>query len=174
MKKRIRRGDPQKQTYWEEVVRRWREGGQSVRAFCRAEGVRESAFYFWRRELARRGHRDAAGDGSRPEVRPGDASLAVVQAGFAAARSRRLRFCPCMWWNPQRRRQQPRGVEIVLAARPHGAGAAGLRPADAGRRAGRAGGAAVLSLSELVRIYVCLAPTDMRKSFDSLAAVVRD
>jgi transposase len=32
----------------------------------------------------------------------------------------------------------------------------------------------VLSLSELVRIYVCLAPTDMRKSFDSLAALVRE
>ncbi len=32
----------------------------------------------------------------------------------------------------------------------------------------------MLSLSELVRIYVCLAPTDMRKSFDSLAAVVRE
>ena len=32
----------------------------------------------------------------------------------------------------------------------------------------------MLSLSELVRIYVCLAPTDMRKSFDSLAALVQD
>lgn len=32
----------------------------------------------------------------------------------------------------------------------------------------------MLSLSELVRIYVCLAPTDMRKSFDTLAAVVRE
>jgi transposase len=32
----------------------------------------------------------------------------------------------------------------------------------------------VLNLSELVRIYVCLAPTDMRKSFDSLAALTRD
>ena len=32
----------------------------------------------------------------------------------------------------------------------------------------------MLSLSELVRIYVCLAPTDMRKSFDSLAALVRE
>jgi transposase len=32
----------------------------------------------------------------------------------------------------------------------------------------------VLSLSELVRIYVCLTPTDMRKSFDTLAAVVRE
>ena len=53
MKKRIRRGDSQKLRYWEEVMRRWREGGQSVRAFCRAEGLRESAFYFWRRELTR-------------------------------------------------------------------------------------------------------------------------
>jgi transposase len=32
----------------------------------------------------------------------------------------------------------------------------------------------MLSLSELVRIYVCLGPTDMRKSFDSLAALVRE
>lgn len=32
----------------------------------------------------------------------------------------------------------------------------------------------MLNLSELVRIYVCLAPTDMRKSFDTLAALVRE
>ena len=32
----------------------------------------------------------------------------------------------------------------------------------------------MLNLSELVRIYVCLTPTDMRKSFDSLAAAVRE
>jgi len=32
----------------------------------------------------------------------------------------------------------------------------------------------VLNLSVLVRIYVCLAPTDMRKSFDSLIALVRE
>jgi transposase-like protein len=80
MKKRIRRGNPQKQRHWEEVVRRWREGGQSVRAFCRDEGLRESAFYFWRRELARRGQHTCKPDtswrlpgavnGSRPQARP--------------------------------------------------------------------------------------------------------
>ena len=32
----------------------------------------------------------------------------------------------------------------------------------------------MLNLSELVRIYVCLTPTGMRKSFDSLVAVVRE
>jgi len=69
MKKRRRRCDPEKQRHWEEVLRRWRESGQSVRAFCRAEGLREWACYFWRRELARRGDRDAAGDDLRPRVR---------------------------------------------------------------------------------------------------------
>lgn len=70
MKKRSRRCDPQRQSYWEGVVRRWREGGQAVRVFCRTEGVRESAFYFWRQELARRGHRVDAASGSRPEDHP--------------------------------------------------------------------------------------------------------
>jgi transposase len=32
----------------------------------------------------------------------------------------------------------------------------------------------MLNLSELVRIYVCTQPTDMRKGFDSLAAAVRE
>jgi transposase len=32
----------------------------------------------------------------------------------------------------------------------------------------------MLSLPELARIYVCAQPTDMRKGFDTLAAVVRD
>lgn len=57
MRKRISGGEAQKRRYWQDVVGRWRESGQSVRAFCRAEGLREWTFYFWRRELARRGHR---------------------------------------------------------------------------------------------------------------------
>ncbi len=74
MKKRTRRGDPQRQRYWEEVVRRWREGGQSVAAFCRAEGLPASAFYCWRRKLARRDYRVGerapdAGNGARPQAR---------------------------------------------------------------------------------------------------------
>jgi hypothetical protein len=51
MKQQMRRGDPQRQRYWEEVVRRWRESGQSVRDFCGAEGLRESAFHYWRTRL---------------------------------------------------------------------------------------------------------------------------
>ena len=70
MARQIRRGDPRRQNYWEEVVRRWKEGGRSVREFCHAEGMRESAFYFWRRKL-KSGSRPSAtvGQSSRPASR---------------------------------------------------------------------------------------------------------
>ena len=41
MKKQNRRCDPQKQAYWEDVLRRWRTSGQTVREFCRNAGVPE-------------------------------------------------------------------------------------------------------------------------------------
>jgi len=76
MEKRIRRCDPQKQRYWEDVVRRWRNGGQTVRAFCLAEGLHESAFYFWRRELAQR-KKPAVKKGGAVSKKPGPSFLPV-------------------------------------------------------------------------------------------------
>ena len=67
MKKCTGQRDPQRQGHWEEVMRRWQEGGRSVKDFCRDEGVRESAFYFWRRELARRSQQSVKG--ARPKAR---------------------------------------------------------------------------------------------------------
>src|SRR3954471_4883239 len=43
-----------RESYWRSVVARWKRSGLSVRAFCRAEGVNEPKFYWWRRELLRR------------------------------------------------------------------------------------------------------------------------
>lgn len=61
-KTRSRRSGPERERYWREVVRGQVESGQSVRAYCRDAGVKESAFYWWRRELARRsGARQAGG-----------------------------------------------------------------------------------------------------------------
>lgn len=73
MRKPISGGDSQRQSYWADVVRRWREAGQSVRAFCRAEGLAESAFYFWRRELEHRSDavsRQSASAASGPSFLP--------------------------------------------------------------------------------------------------------
>jgi transposase-like protein len=39
---------------WRRRVRERQTSGLSVRAFCAREGLAESAFYFWRRELDRR------------------------------------------------------------------------------------------------------------------------
>jgi len=50
----VRRRDPQLEQLWRRRLARWRAGGQSVRDFCAAEGIPESAWYFWRRELQRR------------------------------------------------------------------------------------------------------------------------
>jgi len=122
MKKRIRRGDPRRQSHWEEVMRRWREGGQSVRAFCRAEELRESAFYFWRRKLARGSRRTGkrspdAVDGSQFQSRPAapmSRSSTRVSPRHGAAPS----FLPVHVVGPASRcpgaAEADRGVEIIL------------------------------------------------------------
>ena len=46
--------DLQKETAWRRRLSRQAESGQSVRAWCRAHRVTETAFYWWRRELVRR------------------------------------------------------------------------------------------------------------------------
>lgn len=68
-KTRLRRTDPEKERYWRGVVQGQRGSGQSVREYCRQAGVKESAFYWWRKELARRTEtrkaaRSSAADGS--------------------------------------------------------------------------------------------------------------
>ena len=112
MKNRIRRGDPQRRRHWEEVMRRWREGGQTVRAFCHAENLRESAFYFWRRGLTRRGRRApklaAAIANDTPSFLPVHVVAPTPDAAGASP-----------------------GRGDHFGTRPHGAGAGGLRPADA-------------------------------------------
>ena len=50
------------------VLARWRQSGLSVRAFCRAEGVNEPMFYWWRREL-QRARSGEARVSSRPRAR---------------------------------------------------------------------------------------------------------
>ena len=49
-----RRRDLQKEAFWREAVSRQRHSGLGVRAFCEGEGLKATAFYFWRREIGRR------------------------------------------------------------------------------------------------------------------------
>ncbi|MCY2950574.1 MAG: transposase [Planctomycetota bacterium] len=52
--------DKSKEAFWRRAVRRQGQSDLTVRAFCREHALRETAFYFWRRELARREVADAA------------------------------------------------------------------------------------------------------------------
>jgi hypothetical protein len=60
--------DLQKEAAWRRRLSRHAESGQSVRAWCGKHRVTETAFYWWRKELARRdaerlpsGQRDTKG-----------------------------------------------------------------------------------------------------------------
>ena len=59
-----RRPDLQKEAFWREAVSRQRHSGLGVRAFCEGEGLKATAFYFWRREIGRRDARTG-----RPGIR---------------------------------------------------------------------------------------------------------
>jgi transposase-like protein len=56
-----RRGrDPNKESFWRELLSRQSRSGLTVRAFCDREALRETAFYFWRKEIQRRDGRSTA------------------------------------------------------------------------------------------------------------------
>jgi transposase-like protein len=109
MRKRTER-EIQRQRHWQEIVRGQRESGQSVRAYCRQAGMEESAFYWWRRELARRSRQRndspqprrgvRQGEPTRPgRRRPSNAVAEVaflpvqVAAYFASRRASTVRRC---------------------------------------------------------------------------------
>ena len=82
MEKRIRRCDLARRQ-WQTAIERWQSSGQSVRAFCRQGGLKESAFFFWRRELALQDRADAT---SSPSPSCKQKTSSPVEPTGAAAR----------------------------------------------------------------------------------------
>lgn len=113
MKNRIRRCDPQKQSHWEAVLGRWKESGRSVRDFCQAEGLRESALYFWRRELARRSQTPLVASATLPEV-SGPVPLASGPKQRSSPRRSPASFLPVRVVQDAAG-EATCGIEIVLA-----------------------------------------------------------
>jgi hypothetical protein len=78
---------------WRRRVRVQRTSGRSVRSFCEWEGLPESAFDFWRRELERRdAERSETAAGRRPrpaaDTRPRFVPVVVSEDISAAAPAR--------------------------------------------------------------------------------------
>jgi transposase-like protein len=42
---------PEKQVKWRRLIAEQKESGQSAAGFCRARGVREALFYYWKKQL---------------------------------------------------------------------------------------------------------------------------
>jgi transposase len=94
--------DLEKEREWRERVRRWERSGESVRAFCGREGLREPAFFGWRRELARRRQERQAVRAERKRAKP----LPPVES---------VRFLP-VHVAAAKRADDLVGVEILLEA----------------------------------------------------------
>ena len=74
--------DPKKESHWRERLSHQTRGGLTVRAFCEREALKESAFYFWRREIRRR-DRQAVGRRT-PALAFVEVHAAPVSAAVAA------------------------------------------------------------------------------------------
>jgi hypothetical protein len=46
--------DPARERRWRGLLKQFAASGQSIRRFCAARRLKETAFYFWRREIERR------------------------------------------------------------------------------------------------------------------------
>ena len=88
------RGKGTCEAYWRKHVEARERSGQSVREYCRAQGLSESGFYFWKRELKRRDERAASNERAPAfaEVRVAAAQEGLIE--IAVAGSRRIHVHP--------------------------------------------------------------------------------
>jgi transposase-like protein len=75
--------DEGREAQWRRVVRGQRRSGLTIREFCSKSNLPESAFYFWRRQLERRG---AVQEQLRRRRRPAAAPGPARPPAFVAVR----------------------------------------------------------------------------------------
>ena len=113
MIKRGRGPSSQLERQWRERMARHRSSGLSVRAFCAAESLPESGFYFWKRTLAER-DRERCSNG-RPRFVPvqvASESSATIEVVLRDGRTVRLRESV----DPERLRAVVAALEAGVAA----------------------------------------------------------
>ena len=70
--------DPKRERFWRAALRRQQSSGLTAKEFCRREQLAETAYYYWRRELARRDQEPRA-QAERERVRASAATAAATQ-----------------------------------------------------------------------------------------------
>jgi hypothetical protein len=116
------RRDERKERLWRRVLGRRVRSGLSVRAFCLRHGIKESAYYFWRREMKRRDalglmrepRRVCEGDGTSARKPPARddvlQGIGFIPRGEAVRRRRHARFVPIA---VPPSGPSPRGIDVV-------------------------------------------------------------
>ena len=66
--------DRAKEQHWRQHLAAWRRSGQTVRAYCRAQGLSEPSFYAWRRVLAEPHPRTTTADHATDTAKPARAA----------------------------------------------------------------------------------------------------
>ena len=140
--------------FWRGTLAAYGGSGRSVRQFCQERGLRESAFYFWRRTIARRDGLAAA-----PPRKP---ALA-----FVPLRVEPRPVFPAPPTGGESFQVELRGGRVLRlpASMPAGRLAEVLHALE--------GQTGMIGTTHPVQIWVATAPVDMRKSFDGLAEHVR-
>jgi transposase-like protein len=89
--------DPALERQWRERVAQWRSSGLSVREFCGRQGLLETSFYHWRRELRARDAFAHAKSSSQNTSRPKFVPVTVLPAAALTveAAARRDTWCAC-------------------------------------------------------------------------------
>jgi hypothetical protein len=67
--------DPKRERFWRAALGRQQRSGLTAREFCRGERLAETAYYYWRKELARRDREQRPR--SRRKQAPAAASIAT-------------------------------------------------------------------------------------------------
>lgn len=77
--------DGAREARWRKVMSAQGHSGRNVRQYCREQGLSESAFWFWKRELARRAAEERVGrsDRRRSKRRPRRPEFIPVSLGPA-------------------------------------------------------------------------------------------
>jgi len=67
-----KRRDPAREQSWRRTIRRQQRSGIAVTEFCRREGLKDGAFRWWRKELARRDRQAEATSRGEREGKPAE------------------------------------------------------------------------------------------------------
>ena len=78
MAKRLRRSRADLEAYWRRLIEEQQQSGQTICGFCREQGLTESAFHFWKRELGVRRRKPATEKHASDEATPTFVPVSVI------------------------------------------------------------------------------------------------